>query len=454
MESSSDSEEIQEKCMRDRPGTSETVRRKRRKQKAPPATLTYDEVVPRKKKKALQEPEADVHETSEIYQQLIMGHDVEMTLREITFPGAIEDTTSKKASEEIPENVLENTEPSPSQSPLRTHSEIYQQLFPEDDLKIEEHGIQSAWEKEERTSKEDSENSPKDYKSSPLQSPVDAPPKGFSSPEIYEEHNLPSSSFKEEEASGTISGIVPKSNPENLRSSPLSDLEVALQHDIIILQEIPSFHRTPERTPESSSPSGSSSTRRTPPVNSPRTPSTSSSRSRSTNSSRTPSTSSSRTPSTSSSRTPSTSSSRTPSTSSPRTPSTSSPRTPRLGSPCNCRWRCFNQFSYLERDRVLELAQGQPDAETKFEYLSSLMEAKSVKRLRPKTGGGSRRTVACTYSVKLDDKKYMVCKKAFCSLNGVSKRYVHNISERWKYTHLVPRPGLIESTADEDGDSP
>ncbi|XP_066138929.1 spermatogenesis-associated protein 31H1-like [Euwallacea fornicatus] len=577
MESSSGSDEIKEKCMQDRTETSETVKRKRRKQKAPPATLTPGEVIPRKKKKTLQELETNLHETSEIYQQLVVKHDTKMTLREIITSEAKENTTSEKSSEEISENVLENIKSSP-QSLLRASSNISQQFFQEDNITMK-HDIQSAWRKEESSG-----NSPKDKKSSSLQSPVDARPKDFPSPEIdkemalkddinikehellsssvkeertteiffqnlkcsprqspvdaflkgsppsenyehaalgddikiqmcdvpsscvkkegtsdrspekspknlkssppqlplaavpkgafpveihqhrvlednleIEEHDLPSSSVKEEkaseEAAGAVSEIVLESNSENLLSSPLSDLEVALQHDIIILPEIPSFRitferapeRTPERTSENTSLSGSSS-RRTPTANSPRTPST--------NWSRTPSTNSSRTPSTSSSRTPSTNSSRTPSTNSPRTPSTNSPRTPRVGSPCSCRRRCFDQFSYLEINRLLEMAQGQTDTKDKFEYLSSLMEAKSVKRLRPKTGGGRRRTVACTYSVKLDDKKYTVCKKAFCSLNGVSKRYVHNISERWKYTHLVPRPGLIENATDEDEDSP
>lgn len=108
------------------------------------------------------------------------------------------------------------------------------------------------------------------------------------------------------------------------------------------------------------------------------------------------------------------------------------------GPDCKCKFQCFSKFTDLAKLEILSIFNNISNKEKQDLYLGGQVHINPVVRKRPKSGGGRSRSCSCSYVIKLGPIEVKVCKKAFCSLQGVSRKRVERIVS--KVQENVPAP--------------
>ncbi|CAH1993123.1 unnamed protein product [Acanthoscelides obtectus] len=99
------------------------------------------------------------------------------------------------------------------------------------------------------------------------------------------------------------------------------------------------------------------------------------------------------------------------------------------GPNCHCRKRCFTKIDDTQRQNILEQFYSTGDKTKQDIYLGGLISVSNVKRKRPTTGEGREKSNTYQYKLRTGSQETIVCKKAFCSLHGVSKNRVSQIAK-------------------------
>ncbi|KAI4463263.1 dna-directed rna polymerases i ii and iii subunit rpabc2 [Holotrichia oblita] len=109
------------------------------------------------------------------------------------------------------------------------------------------------------------------------------------------------------------------------------------------------------------------------------------------------------------------------------------------GPDCKCKYRCFSKINDVQMQSVLKQFCNIGDKHKQDIYLAGLISAETIKRRRVKTGGGSARSIAFHYKIRLGTETHVVCKKAFCSVHGVSKHRVNGVATKLKDGDLTAK---------------
>lgn len=104
---------------------------------------------------------------------------------------------------------------------------------------------------------------------------------------------------------------------------------------------------------------------------------------------------------------------------------------PRLTEPdCLCRKKCF--VNVLDEDRIslISIFNNIGDKSKQDTFLGGLIHLKPVSRQRSRNGSRPNKTCSVQYEVRIGINDISVCKKAFCSIFGVSKTAVDRIVKK------------------------
>lgn len=110
----------------------------------------------------------------------------------------------------------------------------------------------------------------------------------------------------------------------------------------------------------------------------------------------------------------------------------------KTGNDCNCKFKCFQKFDDPGKLELLSVFNNIGNKEKQDIFIGGQMRVKKVERQRSKSGGGSKRSCSCVYSIKIGTTEQRVCKKAFCSLYGISKKRVELIVKNLQDNNPAP----------------
>ncbi|CAG9827326.1 unnamed protein product [Diabrotica balteata] len=97
------------------------------------------------------------------------------------------------------------------------------------------------------------------------------------------------------------------------------------------------------------------------------------------------------------------------------------------GPNCHCRNICFTKVDDTHKHNILEQFYSTGDKTKQDMYLGGLISVSKVQRKRPTTGEEREKNSTYKYKLRVGSQETTVCKKAFCSLHGVSKNRVSQI---------------------------
>ncbi|XP_050310446.1 uncharacterized protein LOC126746312 [Anthonomus grandis grandis] len=91
------------------------------------------------------------------------------------------------------------------------------------------------------------------------------------------------------------------------------------------------------------------------------------------------------------------------------------------GPDCNCKMHCFRTLLQADFSLYITKLNGFNTKDEQDIYLQQLIEKKSIKSHRPRKGDLSiPREYSFKYFIDSSSKKQVVCKKAFCSIYGIT----------------------------------
>lgn len=108
----------------------------------------------------------------------------------------------------------------------------------------------------------------------------------------------------------------------------------------------------------------------------------------------------------------------------------------RVGEPCNCPKSCFDAVGAHHVQQMFDEYWGLASHNSQSSYLASRVTRKDVARRY--AGPDSKRSVTYEYSVVADSKDVVICKKAFYSIHGISKKRVENVVAKVGTTGIAP----------------
>lgn len=102
----------------------------------------------------------------------------------------------------------------------------------------------------------------------------------------------------------------------------------------------------------------------------------------------------------------------------------------KVGPDCRCKkFKCFDKISEEKRNIILQKFNKIGDRDLQNTYLAGLISTGSVNRSRPRSDVRQRRGCSHTYKIKVGKETNRVCKAAFASIHGISKKRVENIAK-------------------------
>lgn len=110
----------------------------------------------------------------------------------------------------------------------------------------------------------------------------------------------------------------------------------------------------------------------------------------------------------------------------------------KTGKDCNCKFKCFKKINDTTKQDILTIFNNIANKEKQDIFLGGQIVIKKVARSRPKSGEGLKRSCSCEYTIKIGTTVSRVCRNAFCSLYGVSKKRVELIIKHLKDN--IPAP--------------
>lgn len=115
------------------------------------------------------------------------------------------------------------------------------------------------------------------------------------------------------------------------------------------------------------------------------------------------------------------------------------------GSDCKCRSKCFDVIPLIVRDNIIKRFNLMESINEQNSYLCGLIALTPVQRRRPKVDQANAllKDVTCKYKVRgvLDTKvtEWAVCRKAFTSIHGITKKKVEYLINSLKLTGHSPK---------------
>ncbi|XP_025192024.1 LOW QUALITY PROTEIN: uncharacterized protein LOC112592227 [Melanaphis sacchari] len=103
------------------------------------------------------------------------------------------------------------------------------------------------------------------------------------------------------------------------------------------------------------------------------------------------------------------------------------------GPACKCIYKCFSKITDTDKSSIINAFNAIGNKEKQDTFLCGLNSVNNVQRRRPLVKGTPeiKKSVSCTYKIRLTTNELIVCKIAFCSLFGIGKslvdRLIHNI---------------------------
>lgn len=125
------------------------------------------------------------------------------------------------------------------------------------------------------------------------------------------------------------------------------------------------------------------------------------------------------------------------------------------GLPCKCKMACFTKISDGDKHEILETFNQIACKEKQDTYICGLIQMKEIVRKRPRTGKKNTKTFTSKFIVRIGINEFNVCKRAFCSLHGISFSRVdrlqvcvksNNPSPRDSRGKHINRPNIISET--------
>lgn len=111
----------------------------------------------------------------------------------------------------------------------------------------------------------------------------------------------------------------------------------------------------------------------------------------------------------------------------------------KTGKDCNCKLKCCQKITDIAKQNILTLFNKIGNKEKQDIFLGGQIVVKKVARHRPKSGDGPKRSCSCEYTIKIGSTLHRVCRNAFCSLYGVSKKRVELIINHLKANIPAPK---------------
>ena len=115
------------------------------------------------------------------------------------------------------------------------------------------------------------------------------------------------------------------------------------------------------------------------------------------------------------------------------------------GSNCNCRYKCFENVDEETRKVVLQKFIKIGDRDLQNTYLGGLIKTTTIQRTRKKTNERQDRTCSHKYFIRLGNLSKRVCRHAFGSIHGISRKRVDLIAQTFRDRDIVAPPSNKES---------
>lgn len=110
------------------------------------------------------------------------------------------------------------------------------------------------------------------------------------------------------------------------------------------------------------------------------------------------------------------------------------------GTNCNCRYKCFQNVDEETRNTILEKFNKIGDRNLQNTYLGGLIQTTSIQRVRKKTNERPGRTCSHMYFVRLGQQSKRVCRHAFGSIHGISRKRVDQIAQTFRSRDIAAQP--------------
>ena len=108
-----------------------------------------------------------------------------------------------------------------------------------------------------------------------------------------------------------------------------------------------------------------------------------------------------------------------------------------VGAPCACPKKCFDVVGADKIQGIFREYWAMASHNAQSSYLATRVSRKEVARHRINSDD-SRRQFTLSYTVCVDAEKVVVCKKAFCSIHGISAKRVENVVVKVGSTGVAP----------------
>lgn len=109
----------------------------------------------------------------------------------------------------------------------------------------------------------------------------------------------------------------------------------------------------------------------------------------------------------------------------------------KTGQDCHCRNQCFEKINENERRLVLDHFNKIGDRHLQDTYLGGLIRTNSVERIRPKSGARKKRSCSHKYDIRVGKQTVRVCRTAFGSIHGISRKRVDNIAKSFRDKNIT-----------------
>lgn len=110
----------------------------------------------------------------------------------------------------------------------------------------------------------------------------------------------------------------------------------------------------------------------------------------------------------------------------------------KIGPRCKCKLKCFEKICEENRLEIIKSFNSILNKEKQDTYLCGLIKMKSVERIRPRTGVKTSKSFIGNFVIRIGINNYNVCKKAFCSMHGITVSRVNRLQLCIKSNNLSP----------------
>lgn len=111
----------------------------------------------------------------------------------------------------------------------------------------------------------------------------------------------------------------------------------------------------------------------------------------------------------------------------------------KTGPRCKCKLKCFDKICEEDRLGIIKSFNSISNKEKQDTYLCGLIKIKSVERKKPRTGVKNSKSYIGNFLIRIGMIEYNVCKKALCSMHGITLFRVNHLQLCVKSNNLSPK---------------